>query len=136
MDEIEKIKLREFEDKFGLEIDNWRRWALMRDWLPPSQGTIIGSRYQAKDREAEHLETRKTIDLNGAVMVERIVSAMPDQHRQAFVLQYIGKVSIKGRMRFAKTKRECAKTMGVGKTKYYDLLFMATMIINRELTRH
>ena len=91
MDDIEKIKLREFEDQFGAEIDNWRRWALLRDWLPPSQGTIIGSRYQPKNRETEQGVIRKTIDLNSAVTVERIVSAMPDQHRKAFVLQYIGK---------------------------------------------
>lgn len=136
MDDIEKIKLREFEDQFGEEIDNWRRWALLRDYLPPSQGTIIGSRYQPKNREAEQGKIRKTLDLNSAVMVERIVSAMPDQHRKAFVLQYIGKVAINGRIKFARTKRECAKTMGIGKTKYYGLLIVATMIINRELTRH
>lgn len=136
MDDIEKIKLREFENQFGTEIENWRRWALLRDWLPPSQGTIIGSRYQPKNREMEQGVIRQSIDLNSAVIVERIVSAMPDQHRQAFVLQYIGKVAIKGRIRFARTKRECAKTMGIGKTKYYGLLIMATTIINRELTRH
>lgn len=60
---------------------------------------------------------------------------MPGQHRQAFVLQYIGKVAINGRIRFARTKRECARTIGIGKTKYYNLLIIAT-IIDRELTRH
>ena len=136
MEDIEKIKLREFEDQFGAEIDNWRRWALLRDWLPPSQGAIIGSRYQPKNREAEQGKIRKTLDLNSAVTVERIVSAMPDQHRKAFVLQYIGKVAINGRIRFAKTKSDCIRVMGVSRKKYYSLLLMSATIVKRELTRN
>ena len=136
MDEIGKTKLREFESRFGEEIDNWRRWVLLRDWLPPSIGSVIGSRYQSKNRETEKVEIREAVDLKSAVKLERIVSAMPDQHRQAFVLQYIGRVAIRGRMRFAKTKGDCIRVMGVSRKKYYALLFIATTIINRELSRH
>ena len=131
MDDIEKIKLHEFEDQFGAEIENWRRWGRVKDYLPMSWGSIIGGRYRPRNREIDREEAKRPIDTQNAFKFERIVCEIPDMFRQAFVLHYVGRVSVNGRVRVARTKEDGARIIGVKRAQYYNRVNKAAVIILR-----
>lgn len=132
MDDTDKIKLREFEDQFMTEIENWRRWGRKRDWLPPSWGTIIGKHYIPRNRESERNEITVPIDERSALKMERIVCQIPDLFKQAFVLHYVGRGAVNGKMKVARTKNDGARAMGLQRRQYYNRLNKAAVIITRQ----
>ena len=132
MIENDKVKLKAFEVEFLSIIENWRRWGMLRDWLPPSWGNILGARYLRKNRSLDMEDQKEPIDHQSAIRMERIVVKLPKQYREAFVLHYVGCAVVNGRMKKARTRSECAKVIGIGKTQYYDRLGKAVSIVARE----
>ena len=132
MDDTDKIKLREFEDQYGPEIHNWIRWGRKRDYLPPSWGTIIGKHYISRNRESERNEATLPVDERSALKMEKIVCKIPEIFRVAFVLHYVGRGAVKGKMRTARTKSDGARVMGIQRAQYYNRLNKAAVIIARQ----
>ena len=132
MEEAEKLRLKEFESVYLPIIDNWLRWGRLRDWLPPSWRNIIGLRYRPRNREEEHEEGKEPIDEQQAVKMERIVTNLPAQFRQAFVLHYVGRAPVRGKMKIARTRAAGAKVIGVQLRQYYNRVNKAAIIISRQ----
>ena len=136
MNETDKIKLREFENQFLPDIDNWCRWGKGRDYLPRSWGNPIGSRYQPKNRETESKETKVPIDPNKAWKMEQIiVHNVPELFRKVFVLHYINRTVIKEKMKeFSNNLSgdEKARIIRISRAQYYNRLNRAAAIIARQ----
>lgn len=131
MDDTDKIKLREFESQFMPDIDNWCKWGKGRDYLPMSWGNIIGNRYRPRNREAEREEANKPVDTLKAFKMEKIVCDIPGIFRQAFVLHYVGRVALNGKIRMARTRDACHRIIGISRAQYYNRLNRAAAIIVR-----
>ena len=132
MNETDKIKLREFENQFLPDIDNWCRWGKGRDYLPRSWGNIIGNRYRPRNRESEREEGKKPVDTLKAFKMEKIVCDLPGLFRQAFVLHYVGRVALNGKIRIARTRDACPRIIGISRAQYYNRLNRAAVIIARQ----
>ena len=132
MIENDKVKLKAFEAEYLPIIENWRRWGNIRDWLPPSWGNILGAKYRPRNREADPEEQKEPIDHQAAIRMERIVIKLPKQYREAFVLHYVGRAAVQGKMKRARTRDGGAKVIGIGKTQYSDRLNRAARIVARE----
>lgn len=131
----EKINIKSFELEFLQIVENWVRWGRLRDWMPPSWGNILGARYLRKNRYPDIEDQKEPIDHQLAIRMERIVVALPKQYREVFVLHYVGRAVVNGRMRKSRNRSECAKVIGIGKTQYYDRLNKAVSIVARELLK-
>ena len=132
MNETDKIKLREFENQFLPDIDNWCRWGKGRDYLPRSWGNIIGNRYRPRNRQAEREEAKKTVDTLKAFRMEKIVCDIPTIFRQSFVLHYVGRAAVNGKIRFAYTRDTCHRIIGISRAQHYNRLNRAAAIIARQ----
>lgn len=132
-DASEKIKLRDFENHMGAEIDNWCRWGRQRDWLPMSYGNILGKRYRPRNRHTAPENSERPVDLQAAIRIERLVCGIPEQFRQAFILHYVGRVAVNGRIRIARTKEDGARILGIKRAQYYNRINRAAAILIRQM---
>lgn len=119
--------IKEFEQRFGKQVFNWLRWGKRRDWLPGSHVCLLGKRMVSGRRESGvRYEAVNTLE---AARMEKLVSALPPRNRQAFLLYYVGKASIDGKMRQSRCRDDCASLMGIGVWQYHNLIRQANMIL-------
>lgn len=119
------------ETLLGLEIENWLRWGRRRDWMPMSFRCAIGLLYKSSE---VHEASYRPLPCDGvlAVRLERLVVALPERHRQAFVLHHMERCAIKGKLRVAHVRNDKARLLGLQKTQYHELLRQAHNIVWRE----
>jgi hypothetical protein len=63
---------------------------------------------------------------------ERIVISLPEQYRLAFVMHHLEKAAIAGRICVLRGANDGARLLGVQKSRYYQILNHAHVIVLRE----
>lgn len=129
-------KTKEIETILRYEIDNWMRWGKRRDWMPTGFRCPIGYMYKTIDREdCEKPVNFMPYDEIGAAAFERIVVALPQQHRMAFVMHHLEKAAINGIIVIVKGRDRRAQLLGVHKSRYHEIINQAHAIVLRECMR-
>lgn len=133
----ENLGIRQVENILSNEISNWLRWGRSKDYLPPSFKCPLGFLYIPKRGDLEATLYRPIpIKPLEAVEFERLVTALPVKHRQAFVMYHLGRALINGRIEQKKRNGyEIARLLGVHRSRYYVLLTQAHNMIFRRWQR-
>lgn len=116
----DSMGIREFEKRLGREVINWIRWGRKRDWLPPAAGCLLGKRVVSRNRDVQTWQ--EPVNTESAVCMENRIGSLPERPRQAFLLHYLGKASIRGKMRRSRSRHDSAHLLEVGLTQYQRLL--------------
>lgn len=119
--------IKEFEARYGKQVYNWLRWGKGRDWLPKSYVSLLGKRMVSRCRDPQCHPLR--VSVVEAIKMEELVSALPPRNRQAFLLYYLGKTAIDGKIRQSRYREDCASMMGVGVWQYHHLVRQANTIL-------
>ena len=118
------------------ELDNWLRWGKKRDWMPISFTCMLGRMYVSRyPIDAESRVSIAKIDEISAAQFERIIVALPERHRQAFVIHHLEKCVIDGCIKKVRDRDDAARCLGVGKSQYHAIVNQAHSIVLREATK-
>lgn len=125
------IGTKEVERMLRIDLENWLRWGKMRDWRPVSFRCPVGFMYKSSD---VHDVSYKPLPAHEghAAKFERIVIALPEKHRQAFVMYHLGRAAANGQIKIMKGYDDAARLLGFAKSKYYEVLQEAHNIVLRE----
>ena len=132
---------REIKTIIRDDLDNWLRWGYSRDWMPKSFGSILGQLYKPRLGEGASPEDeappppKPRINELDAIKFERAVVTLPEDQRAAFVIYYLKKATKNGRMVEVKDQSNAASLLGVGRTKYHEIINIAHMNVWRGLGR-
>jgi len=133
---------REIEGMLSNELDNWLRWGRSRDWMPASYGSILGQLYRARLAEGvspeDDVPPPPRIQANEAeaMRLERIIVSLPNQQKAAFVLHHLFKGAYCGWVVKIRTREDAARILGVGKTKYHQIVNSAHSSVWRKYTEN
>lgn len=130
----ESLGTKEIESILRHEIDNWIRWGKKRDWMPVGFRCPLGFMYKSTD---VHVGAYRALpsDEGSASKFERIVIALPERHREAFVMHQLDKAHVSGWIVILKGRDDKARIMGVQKSRYHELVSQAHNIVLREWKR-
>lgn len=136
--ESENLSIKQIENVLSSEISNWLRWGRNKDYLPPSFRCPLGYLYIPKRGDLEAALYRPIpIKPLEAVEFERLVTALPTKHRQAFVMYHLNRAMVNGRIEEKKRRVfEMARVLGVRKSRFYELLGQAHNMIFRSWKRN
>lgn len=129
----EIMGIREFEKRLGNEMVNWLRWGRKRDWLPSAAGCLLGKRVVSKNRDVQTWQ--EPVDTASAVYMENRIGSLPERPRQAFLLHYLGKAAIGGKMKRSRSRHDSARLLEVGLTQYQRLLGEALAALVRTVEK-
>lgn len=105
-------------------LRNWRRWLLLKDWMPPRYKTILGQLYRSP--QCWHpKELRIQIDILQAQDVETALHLLPDQYQKIIILQYIGQHQNGARVIRNITRLERYRIAALPERTYYRHLHAA-----------
>ncbi len=115
------------------ELNNWLRWGRCRDWMPVGFRCQLGMMYKSLDREdVEAPKNFTPCDEIGAAQFERIVVALPQRHREAFVMHHLEKAAVNGWIMIQVGRNDAARLLGVQVRQYHYMVNQAHGMILRE----
>ena len=120
-------------EELRLLMDNWIRWALGRQYGPPSFKCPLGYLFKATKVWEKSSSPRPTIDDIAAFRLEKIIVGLPERHRQAVVMHCLNRAANEGRVNIVKGRDDRAKLLGVQKSQYHEIVRQAMLMIQREL---
>ncbi len=134
IDDIEQAKTAEIRSILRDEIENWIRWALPRNYLPPSFRCPIGFMYVIPAGNVyEHDDrTPQPCDELAAHRLEKIIVRLPERHRQAIVMHELDKASIQGKIKIIRGRHDKARLLGVQACMYHRIISQAYKMILRD----
>lgn len=112
-----ELTTKAIEDILYQELDNWRRWCRMRDYLPVKGRDSL-------DREAVASGGREIDELQAARM-ERIITALPDKLKAAFIAHQLNKIVVGVRVSIVYDVTRKCQFLGVARRRYYYLVAQA-----------
>jgi hypothetical protein len=128
------LHTKEIEHILQHEIENWMRWGRRRDWLPMGFRCPLGFLYRASDVHQPSYR-RPPCDEIDASRLERIIIALPERHRQAFVMHHLDKAHVNSHVVIVTGRDDKARLLGVQKSRYHDLVSQAHNMVLREWRR-
>ena len=128
--ETGELKTREVENILHYEIENWIRWGRKRDWLPTGFRCPLGFGY--KRSPANYV---LPCDERTALLFERVVIALPEKHRQAFVMHHLERAAVRESIVTVRGRNMKARLLAVGKSRYHQIVGQAHNIVLREWQR-
>lgn len=124
---------KEIEGILRHEIENWMRWGRKRDWMPTGFRCPLGMMYKSLDRDdVEQPGQFIRCDEIGAAQFERIVIALPERHRQAFVMHHLEKAAVNGWIMIQVGRNDAARILGVQLRQYHYLVNQSHGMVLRE----
>lgn len=116
---------KKIENLLRHELDNWIRWGRKKDWKPVGFKCPLG--YMFRSTSYPLLQC----DEPQAVKLERIVVGLPELHRRALVMHQLDRAAVNGFVRIVIGRDEKARLLGVGKSRYHELVNQALKMVLR-----
>jgi len=139
-DEIENLHLKQLQFLLKDEIYNWVRWGRMHVGAPRKIKCVLGDYYQARvgdvfdGEESSPLEARLApIAIQRAEELNDRINRLAARPKQAFVMYYLDRVAIAGKVIHVAKKAERAKLLGVGERQYQNILREALKTLARTI---
>lgn len=130
--EAETYGTKQIEALMRDDLENWVRWGIRRDWMPPGFRCPLGFLYKSPDVFGGLPYRAPPCDEIEAVRMERIVCSLPDKTRQAFVMYRLDRAHVAGHVVIVKGRRRKAEILGVGVGHYHYLVRQAHRLVYSE----
>lgn len=120
-------------DEIDSRLKNWRRWLLMRDWMPSRYRSVIGQFYRSP--QCWHpKEPRTIIDHLDAQEIETAVHNLPQQQQTVVILHYLSQATTGSRILRNIQRQEKYRISGLPEWTFYRQLNKAKATIANNLT--
>lgn len=135
---MENLRTKAIELLLKSELENWIGWGRSRDWLPTSFKCVLG-RLHIRERipmgderyDPNYQPAEKPKDISAAAF-ERVVIALPERLRTAFVAHHLDKAALNGRIVFLHDRTDRMRVLGIQKSQYHDMVNKSHIIVLRE----
>jgi hypothetical protein len=127
-------KTKAIEQILYYEIENWLRWGRNRNWMPVSFRTPLGYLFKSSDVHEASVR-RPEVKEGDAANFERIIIALPEKHRQAFVMYHLERAIVNGKVISIKGRGQAQHILGLQKSRYHEVVNQAHSIVLRECQR-
>jgi hypothetical protein len=127
-------KTKAIEQILYYEIENWLRWGRNRNWMPVSFRVPLGYLFKSSDVHEASVR-RPEVKEGDAADFERIIIALPEKHRQAFVMYHLERAVVNGRVISIKGRGQAQQLLGLQKSRYHEVVNQAHSIVLRECQR-
>jgi hypothetical protein len=119
-----------------MRLRNWVRYRYWSDQVGPSSTTsVLGRMYIApKDPERRQIKPVPP-DLLDGYAVDRCICSLPERHRDALMLKYLGWCWVSGRRVEVPLITERRRILCVSRATYYRLINRSAVMLKNLLTR-
>lgn len=127
----ESLGTKEIESILRLEIENWIRWGMKRDWMPVGFRCPLGYLFKTTDVHEVSYKPLPCVD-GVAADFERVVVGLPVKHREAIVMHLLDRAHANGLLVVVAGRDDKARLLGVQKSRYHELVAQAMNMVLRE----
>jgi hypothetical protein len=120
--------LKDIERLLDGELNNWRRWARQRNYLPAGAVCVLGKLHiRTEEEKAEEMKFNDAPppDEIEAAAFEKAINALPARLRAAFILHHLDRGHVGHITVMVRDRQTKAMVMKVGARQYQVLLLRA-----------